>query len=238
MAQHPPGVLALACSEVARYSACHASIAGLQRPSGSRYCQMSSLSVAANFNAAARLFLDDPSMAWMFLLNDDHIYPSDTLMRLLDRGVDAVTGLYLDRSCNPAASPLPFPPVLFDRVHESGHVSRRFLTLGESGLVPIVACGDGAMLVRRVVFEAITPPWWTLGEVEAANCNHDLSFCRRIREAGFQIYADLDAPVGHIQPMTITPSRAADGQWWSVLTGKGAQTIQIPAPVLPVEGTD
>jgi hypothetical protein len=237
MAQHPPGVLALACSEVARYSATHASIAGLLRPAGSRYCQMSSLSVAANFNAAAELFLDDPAMAWMFLMNDDHIYPDDTLIRLLDRDVDAVTGLYLDRSSNPTTSPIPFPPVLFDRVHQSGHVSRRFLAPDESGLIPIVACGDGAMLVRRRVFEAITPPWWTFGEVEASNCNHDLSFCRRIREAGFQIYADLDVPVGHIQPMAITPRRVESGNWVTVLTGKGPQEIMVQAAILP-EGTE
>lgn len=234
---HPPGLIALACGEIARYSLGHASIAGLRRPAGSQYFPVSSLSVARNFNTAGALLLANPQLQWMLLLNDDHDYPPDMLMRLLDRQVPAVTALYLDRSANPETSPLPFPPVLFDTVDAQGYVTRRFLARGESGLVPIVACGDGAMLVRREVFEAIAAPWWTLGEVELDQCNHDLSFCRRLRAAGVPIYADLDVCVGHITPMVLLPVRQPDGSWQTEIKSRGAQSVFIPAPEILDEVT-
>jgi hypothetical protein len=235
MPPHPPGLLALACAETARYSHCHASIGGIQRPAGSRYFPVSSLSPAANFNYAAQTMLAQPELQWILLLNDDHLYPPDMLIRLLDRRVDAVTALYLDRSANPELSPLPFPPVLFDRVDPDGQVMRRFLAPGEHGLIPIVACGDGAMLVRRSAFERIPPPWWTLGELDPTQANHDLSFCRRLRDAGFALYADLDVVVGHVTPMTLTPRRDPDGTWTTEIRGRHPQAIVIPQPMLEAE---
>lgn len=208
MKEHPPGLLALTCNESARFSACYASILGVQRPAGSRVYFVSGLSIAENWNQAARQLLRDPELQWLFLMNDDHIYPPDTLMRLLEHDVDAVSGLYTERI-------VPFGPVLFDRVgDDQGHVMRLELpTAPGPSLVPIVACGDGVMLVRRSVFELIDDPWWTFGEIERDRTDHDVAFCTRLREAGIKIFADLSVVVDHVTAMALRPSQLPDGSW-------------------------
>jgi hypothetical protein len=208
MKEYPPGLLALSCSETARYSSARLSIESLQRPVGSQRIDVMSLSIASNFNSAVRKMLEIPELQWIFLMNDDHVYPPDTLMRLLEHDVLAVTALYVERV-------IPFGPVLFDRVADgTGHVLRYPLPgYEQSGLVPIVACGDGAMLVRRSVFERIPEPWWAFGEVDVDRCDHDLAFCSRLRDADVPIFVDLKTVVDHVTPLTLRPVQMRDGSW-------------------------
>ncbi len=67
------------------------------------------LGPANPFNAIGRAFMDHPQYKWLFLVNDDHMYPIDTIPRLLDHNVDVVSGLYFGRI-------QPFEPIMFDSV--------------------------------------------------------------------------------------------------------------------------
>jgi hypothetical protein len=225
--EHPPGLLALACNESARFSACYASILGVKRPTGSKVYFVSGLSIAENWNQAARVLLAEPDLQWLFLMNDDHIYPTDTLLRLLEHEVDAVSALYTERV-------VPFGPVLFDRVaDEAGHVLRLALPReSKAQLVPIVACGDGAMLVRRSVFERVDSPWWTFGAVDADRIDHDIAFCAKLRAAGVSLFADLSTIVDHVTAFALRPVQHADGSWSIQLhdrQGAYVESLLVPA---------
>jgi hypothetical protein len=233
MKTHPPGLLALSSSENARYTRCNASIEGIRRPAGSKRYSAFSLSIAANWNHTIQdILLKDPDLEWVFLMNDDHVYPADVLMRLLDHELDAVTALYTERT-------IPFAPVLYDTVDNEGMLTHLALP-GEpvKDPVEIVACGDGAFLVRRHIFELIDAPWWTFGATtQIDRADHDVSFCARLRDAGIRLYADLNNIVGHVTPMEIRPVQQADGSWLaSIVDRQGASVDVLTVQALSPEG--
>lgn len=201
---------------------CHTSIEGILRPTGSRRFTAQSLSVAQNWNhTIADILLPNPDLEWVFFMNDDHLYPADVLVRLLDHEVDFVTALYTERV-------IPFAPQLYDEVDAAGLLTRLSLPGSPvSGLTPIVACGDGALLVRRSVFELVDPPWWTYGSILPDNTDHDTSFCQRVREAGIPLYADLSLSVGHMTPITLTPEQQSDGSWLIKLYDRQNNSVEI-----------
>lgn len=221
----PVGMIGMACGEGARFSECYASLIGLEKPPGTAFLQFKSMSVADNFNRIARAFLRTQA-EWLFLVNDDHIWAPNTLKNLLARNVDIVTGLYLART-------FPFAPVIFDRVSDLGLVYPRYLDKGEQGLVPIKAAGDGCLLIRRKVLEAVPDPWWELGNPEKDKCCHDVLFSKKVAEAGFQMYADLEVTSGHLGVFAIFPHRQPDGTWTTVITQQD-RSIVLPAAQSPL----
>lgn len=77
-------------------------------------------------------------------------------------------------------------------------------------------CGTGCMMVRRDVLEAIEPPRFKgMGDIGT-----DIAFCRRVREAGFSIYADLRVQLGHLvlHPVTQADFRKTSG--WVYVEGE------------------
>ena len=215
------GVIGMSCGESARYSANYASLMNVVRPPGTIFASVIGLSIANNWNLIAQSFLQSEA-EWLFLVNDDHVYSPDILSKLLAHNVDIVTGLYLGRS-------FPHMPIIYDEVDNIGRTFPRYLADGEKGLIPIKACGDGCLLIRRKVLETIPYPWWDLGQLSIVSCDHDLSFSKKVREAGFQIYCDFGATVGHIACMTVMPQQNENGQWGTFLL-QGTNVIAIPSP--------
>jgi GT2 family glycosyltransferase len=83
--------------------------------------------------------------------------------------------------------------------------------LPEQGLTEIWSAGSAGMLIRRRVFDAIDDPWFTPAP-DAVGLNEDINFCRKVRAAGFQIWCDPAALLGHIANYTVYP-KYADGRW-------------------------
>src|SRR5262249_18013554 len=113
------------------------------------------MSVAENWNHLSDAFLASDA-EWLFLVNDDHVYPEDTLLKLLAHDRDVVTGLYLSRDH-------PFYPVLGETVAADGGIVPRCLGWNGAGLAGGEGGGGGGLLLRRKVLEAIAPPRWELG---------------------------------------------------------------------------
>jgi hypothetical protein len=224
------GVLALCANEQGRFSECYASIMGIRRPPDSRLSVTIGGSIAKAWNDVGEYVMDSGA-EWLMLLNDDHVYPPETLEQLLAHDVDMVTGFYLHRS-------FPFAPVLYDRLapQEDGqnwyhHYQPRD---EESGLVPIVGCGDGCVLIRRRVLERIPMPIWEISKFKADMQSTDLIFCEKVREQGFQIWADLDLRIGHMIIAPVFPDKTT-GQWRTVMLQRGGIAISLPA-LPPQEG--
>jgi GT2 family glycosyltransferase len=140
----------------------------------------------------------------IFFVDDDIILPQDTLMKLLVHDKDIVSGLYLLRS-------FPHRPALFDEAYESGKCKFIFLD-DHKGLVKGVNCGLGCVLISMKVFEALEKPYVRLGEIEQDGWCDDVGFFNRCRQAGFDIYCDLDAAVGHQTSVILWPEKH-DGKW-------------------------
>lgn len=197
-------LIGLSTGEYVRHASFIPSFIGLQRPNNSY-----TSTVHGQSPASARNIIIDQALeskcTHIFFMDDDMIFPPDTLTKLLAHDKDIVSGLYLLRG-------FPHYPAFFDKAYENGMC--KFATLGaEGGLVKGVNCGLGAALVSTKVFEKLEKPYVRLGEIEKDGWCDDVGFFNRCRKAGFDIYCDLDAPVGHITSATIWPEKH-DGKWF------------------------
>lgn len=77
-------------------------------------------------------------------------------------------------------------------------------------------CGTGCMMVQRRVLEAIEPPRFT----GMGNIGTDIAFCRRVRAAGFPIYADLRVQLGHLVLHPVTQADFRKTSEWVYVEGE------------------
>jgi len=168
-------------------------------------------------------------------LDDDHVLAPQTLMQLLRRDTDIVSGHYLKRE-------QPFVSVAYDKELDDGAVAPRFLSSFEHSLQSVKAVGAGCLLVRTDVLRKLERPWW-----RREHLGEDVGFCQRARVAGYEVFVDLDVPVGHTFSAVLWPVYKQDGpeagSWWTVmLSGRPgdppmAEWPQItPAQAAPASG--
>src|SRR5689334_16187326 len=189
---------AIPCGELARYSEFWRAFNGLQVPDGVTLMteQCRSPYIANNQNMLARVFLQsDADYYW--LINDDQIYPMNTLARLLSYQKDVIVPLCLRHD-------IPMEPLIYDRVDPecSDSFYYHYLKKDDPKLLEVVGSGGGGMLIHRRVFEAIPDPWWETHTAYVpgqppTQSTEDLDFCTKVREAGFKIWCATDVPVGH-----------------------------------------
>lgn len=158
-------------------------------------------------NTLARMALDQGA-DWLWFMDDDHAFAPGMLEQLLAHRVPLVTPVCLTRVA-------PFMPVQYteklpDREH--GYLPIPLVQYPDGGLVKLEAGGCAGMLIRREVLEAIEPPWF-----EYTDRSEDIIFCEKAKAAGFEIYCDLDARLGHITT-AVVEAAVDDGEWRIGLT--------------------
>ena len=136
---------------------------------------------------------------WVWFVDDDMLFGPAHLWNLLAHNKPIVASLYLNRKP-------PYYPVAYNRrfIQENGDPAWNPVDLEgapPSGLVDIVAAGTGGLLVRTEVFRAMEDDSW----FKRDGAGEDMSFCHRAIEAGFPIYLDLAARMGHISNYSVWP---------------------------------
>jgi len=123
---------------------------------------------------------------WLWFMDDDHAFSPDLLPKLLRHDVPLVVPVCLTRVP-------PFQPVTYQ-----GKLGNKYLPLympdqPDEGLIELDAGGCAGMLIKREVLEAIEPPWF-----EYTDRSEDIVFCEKAKAAGFKLYCDLEARLGHV----------------------------------------
>lgn len=165
-------------------------------------------SPARNRNTIIEIALKNDFTHILFL-DDDCVPRPDILKKLLAHDKDIVTGLYLMRSH-------PHMPILFDESYTNGACRFTVLRPGMKGLVRVKNTGLGAALIKTEVFKRMADdkPWVRLGQCEKDHWCDDIDFFNRARDLyKFEIWCDLECPVGHMLSATIFPMRKEDGTW-------------------------
>jgi hypothetical protein len=62
----------------------------------------------------------------------------------------------------------------------------------------------------------------------------DLVFCEKVRNAGFQIWADLDLPIGHMIIAPVWPHKV-NGVWKVALLQRDNLAVALPFAAPPPE---
>jgi len=226
MKEHPPGVIALPCTEHFRYSRSALSAMAVKRPSLSKIDMVIGMDVTLASNKIVEDAIDE-GFHWVWFQSDDHVYDDQMLYRLLDHDVDVIVPLIARR--NP-----PYALVIYKgeewETLPDGQVTASYELFppeeipGE-GIMEVHAAGTGGMLVRTEVFKKIPAPWFESSS--GAFTNHDLEFCRKVRDAGFKIHADVESVMTHLSDYAVYPEFKND-RWGITLdfgNGKGSNRI-------------
>lgn len=215
-----PGLVGVIAQETSRYSMFSASLTSLKLPEGTAIKWWFGMEIADNCNALVREMYQQEK-EWLWLLGDDHSFSPPILERLLAHDADIVVPLCLMRYP-------PYRPVIYSGLTDAG--KRRDVDLDDhpaGGLIPVHSAGSGGMLIRRRVFDALEDPWFRAYQDDATKLSEDLYFCDQAREAGFDIYCDLDTNLGHLFAGVVWPVRNPDG-WTFAFSMMGGFQVTMP----------
>jgi hypothetical protein len=226
--------LILITSSTPRFSMFEMSVEALNAPGGCGVLRTASASLVWALNDAL-------SRSWSsnwtrcFMIDDDHQFDADILIRLLQHDLPIVCAL----TCRKTP---PFSPVMKRSMYTDARGAKRFNDYtwselrGKKGLLPVLATGRSGMLIKREVFEKIGEPYWRQGMFNTGGqIAEDLDFCLRAKENGYETVVDLDTTFGHIDPVAVWPHQKKDGAWTIGLQwGDGAPITLSEAPLPPV----
>jgi len=149
--------------------------------------------VASCRNDLVRNALKDGCTHILFMDTDQVYHDQDMVRKLLAHKRDIV-GAKVHRRWP------PFEPIL---QRDGKHVSDEEVFAG--GLVPVDSTGHGCMLIRTKVYLDMDYPWYKIerDEHENVTCGEDIYFCRKAKEAGYDIYVDCDVNIGHLTMMEV-----------------------------------
>jgi hypothetical protein len=203
--EHKPGMIAIPCNDLARYSVFALSLATTNMPVGTQLAMVRSMDVTANLNTIVREAMEGKA-DWVWFQGDDHVWMPDLLMELLDLNVDCVVPLVSKK--NPPFNLVIFKDSWMATDQKDGREYRHYQyyepgDLPDSGLIEVHAAGSAAMLVRRHVLEEIGDPWFenSVGTI----VNDDLEFCQKIKALGYKVQCSTDHAMGHVSIHTVWP---------------------------------
>lgn len=205
--KHPPGTIGFSIGDVVRYVEFVVSLQRMWRPAGTTSSYGQSVSIPENMNTIIRGM--PPESQWLHIQSDDHIWHPDLLRLLLDTELDVVVPLIVRRGP-------PFVPVINKRrTRQRSYMVFPYSEIPTSGLLEVHTAGTGGMLIRRHVLDAIKEMQGhdRVFEVEKGDkLAEDYYLCQKIRKAGFKIYCNVEAIMGHQGRMAVWPE-VADGKW-------------------------
>jgi len=210
--KQPKGVIGYASGSLGRYREFDACLNMLQVPPESPIYQAAGINVAFNYNQILREMLKG-DYQWAWLLGDDHVFPPELLLNLLERNVDVVTPFCLTRQ-------EPFTPVVYEfdgKDYKNVGIDEFRGMSGLARLKSIQVCGNAGVLIRRNVCEAIPDPWFENGMIDREKNSSDLWFSKKVNDALFGNYVDLDNPMGHISHFAVWPHND-NGRWKTNVT--------------------
>lgn len=136
-------------------------------------------------NRIAKLFLAEQDADYLVMLDDDQA-PTCNILDYIEHDLDVIGFPYPSIRIN-APDPIPWYPSPPDP---------------DGGIREVEFVGGGCLIIARRVLEAIPRPFEDYFDADGVfSEGEDLSFCRRVREAGFTIHLVSDRPLLHIKPV-------------------------------------
>ena len=142
--------------------------------------------------------LDERAYDWLLWVDSDMAWQPEDIFQLIERDLDVVTGLA------PMGDQKKLCVMLRQDDRDYWIVNQDLEGVEEP--FEIEACGMGFLLMRAGVLESLEFPWFR-SEVDETGLlmGEDLSFCRRVKEAGYRIFADPRVLIGHEKQVRMYP---------------------------------
>jgi hypothetical protein len=138
----------------------------------------------------------------LLMIDSDTVPPVDAPFRLIARDVDVVSGMTPIANRNKETGELEFYDNCFESVEKDKEekVLKTNIAQRGTGLRQILRCGAACLLVKRHVFESLTPPFFRF-EMDETGTKHtrseDIYFCDSVKDKGYVLYADTDVVCQH-----------------------------------------
>jgi hypothetical protein len=202
------GIIAVCSSFLGRYREFDICVNNTVSPEGTIIVWKLGIDIARNFNQCIQMMLDQ-GKDWIWMLGDDHVFSPQLLSNLLTRNKDVIVPLCLSRS-------VPILPVLRD-IEKHQQVAFDYLKqLGNSPMHMLeknIAVGNAGMLIKKEVFEQIPAPWMEQGQINSECGSYDLYWCKKLHDAGVDVYLDMENTIGHLTHVALWPGKNTKGQW-------------------------
>ena len=191
---------------------------------GHQVVQMSSegLVVGRMRNELVQAALDSGCDAVCFI-DDDHVFPPESLNRLISWDVPVVGALYPMRSA-------PYMSTGLIRVNDEGGF--RGLSPEEcagDGLVTVDALGMGLTLIRYDVFRTLYTPWFRVSHAHGRDIDDGMFFCASCQSAGIPLAVDCGLKIGHLS--LVAGQYDAQGSVVFGAPSMVAQRVEMPEKV-------
>lgn len=143
-------------------------------------------------NLVRKALLDDYD--YVLWLDADMVFEPDIFDKLVETGKDFVTGIYRGRHGEnlPCIFEKLEPPVRWNSFDY------------EESIKAIKGCGFGFVLIKTDILESVIDKHGTCFR-PTISLGEDLAFCKRASDIGYGIWANINAPVGHIGQYVIRP---------------------------------
>ena len=134
---------------------------------------------------------------YLFFVDDDMVFPKDTLDILLKHRV-GVVGVNSYSRCLPPASTVGLMDAKGKYMHPDRHSAWEMQIPNEPFICYFV--GTGVALINMKVFEAMKAPYFAFTTDKKGQVvnGEDGTFCDNARKAGFDIWCDPTIKIGHL----------------------------------------
>lgn len=210
------GLVGVISDYAGRYSWFSQCLADLVRPEDTKIEWRMGANRGAMRNSLAQACLDQ-ERDWILYIDDDQVFPTQTLMRLLAHNQPVVSALIVQRAA-------PFLPTAYAGRDEDGQYQTLDLrSVGSNNLVLVAATGTGGLLVRADVLRELGDPWFVYSE----DFGEDLFFANRLAEAGVPMLVDTGCRMGHVAPAAVFPVPSDDG-WMAEFKYSDGTSVMMP----------
>lgn len=160
-----------------------------------RQAGIDSTSVAAKKQLIAEHAISQGA-EWILFLDDDVLFPPDTLLKLLQSGKDIIGGVYWSKSD-------PCVPLMF-----RDHMKGPYLDWHAGDLIRVDAMGMGLTFIKTKVFKALPKPWFSenyvyhnldITDKRNIGTTEDLYFYKKARDFGFEVWCDTSIQAQHYE---------------------------------------
>jgi len=139
-------------------------------------------------NDLVKIFLvQQPDATHLLFWDSDIVPPADALKKLWSHNKPIVSALYFRKVP-------PFYPVMSIWNPTLGGLSP-VIAWEDGKLIPVDGVGMGFCLIRRDVFQAMDPPWFTFNS--KWGCSEDFAFCLKAKELGYKVWVDTSVICKH-----------------------------------------
>ena len=132
-------------------------------------------------------------------IDSDITFTADDAMALINSDKDIISGAYLLGSGEVTAYPKMLGPgYTYDEVKKMTEITK------------IAGCGFGFIAVKSGIFESLTRPWFQSAMITNDDgftfpiMGEDISWCKRVADAGYEIWFDPKVQVTHNKTMKLT----------------------------------